>query len=57
VDAVKAAKSIDFAKVQAAIHGGKFKTVVGDLSYDAKGDVKGRTFVVYKWHDGKYAPV
>jgi len=54
---VKAAKSLDFDKVQKAIHGGKFDTVVGDLRYDAKGDVQGRTFVVYQWHDGKYAPI
>ncbi len=56
-EAAKTAKSIESAKVETALHAGKFDTVVGDLAYDAKGDVKGRTFVVYQWHDGKYAPV
>lgn len=57
VDGLKKAKSTDFDKVSAAIHAGNFKTVVGDLAYDAKGDVKGRTFIVYQWHNGNYTAV
>ena len=31
----------------------KDKTPTGDLSYDAKGDLKDFKFVVYEWHFGK----
>ncbi|WP_277962783.1 branched-chain amino acid ABC transporter substrate-binding protein [Pseudomonas sp. RIT-To-2] len=52
-DAITAAKSEDTAKVAAAIHAGTFKTPTGDLSFDAKGDLKDFKFVVYEWHFGK----
>lgn len=50
---ITAAKSEDTAKVAAAIHAGTFKTPTGDLSFDAKGDLKDFKFVVYEWHFGK----
>jgi len=50
---IKDAKSEDTAKVAAAIHAGTFKTPTGDLSFDAKGDLKDFKFVVYEWHFGK----
>ncbi|MCE1234932.1 MAG: branched-chain amino acid ABC transporter substrate-binding protein [Hyphomicrobiales bacterium] len=44
------AKSTDAAKVAAVIHSGKpFQTVVGALSYDAKGDITTPAYVVYRW--------
>ena len=52
-EGIKAAKSEDPAKVAEAIHAGTFKTPTGDLSYDAKGDLKDFKFVVYEWHFGK----
>lgn len=52
-DGINAAKSEDTAKVAAAIHAGTFKTPIGDLSYDDKGDLKDFQFVVYEWHYGK----
>ncbi|RFD25647.1 leucine ABC transporter subunit substrate-binding protein LivK [Pseudomonas sp. GL93] len=51
--AITAAKSEDTAKVAEAIHAGTFKTPTGDLSFDAKGDLKDFKFVVYEWHFGK----
>src|SRR5476651_2041019 len=50
---IEAAKSEDTAKVAAAIHAGTFKTPTGELSFDAKGDLKDFKFVVYQWHFGK----
>ena len=50
---IAAAKSEDTAKVAEAIHAGTFKTPTGDLSFDAKGDLKDFKFVVYDWHFGK----
>ncbi len=50
---IEAAKSEDPTKVAEAIHAGTFKTPTGDLSYDAKGDLKDFKFVVYEWHFGQ----
>lgn len=50
---IAAAKSEDPVKVAEAIHKGTFKTPTGDLSFDAKGDLKDFKFVVYEWHYGK----
>lgn len=55
--AAEAAKSLDPKKVAAAIHSGMtFNTVIGDLTYDKKGDVKRLDYVMYVWKknaDGK----
>lgn len=44
------AKSVDPKKVATQITSGqKFKTVIGDLSYNKKGDITRLDYVVYKW--------
>jgi branched-chain amino acid transport system substrate-binding protein len=56
--AATAAKSNDPQVVAKALHeNGPFKTVLGDLSYDAKGDPTLPGYVMYEWKkgaDGKY---
>src|SRR5262249_17295238 len=48
--AAEAAKSLDPKKVAEQIKSGmKFKTVIGDLSYDKKGDVTRIDYTVYVW--------
>jgi branched-chain amino acid transport system substrate-binding protein len=48
--AAEAAKSLDPKKVAAQMYSGqKFKTVIGDISYDKKGDVSRLDYVVYVW--------
>lgn len=48
--AATAAKSLDPKKVAEKIHSGmKFKTVLGDLSYDKKGDITKLDYVMYIW--------
>ena len=48
--AAEAAKSTDPKKVAEAIHSGmQFKTVLGDLSYDKKGDITKLDYVMYLW--------
>jgi len=48
--AAEAAKSLDPKKVSAQMYSGqKFKTVIGELSYDKKGDVTRLDYVVYRW--------
>jgi branched-chain amino acid transport system substrate-binding protein len=55
--AAEAIKSLDTKKVAAEIHSGRvFKTVLGDLSYDKKGDLTKLDYVMYTWKkrpDGK----
>ena len=53
-DAAKTAKSTDFDAVNKALAAGKFSTVLGDLSFDEKGDVTLPGYVFYEWKDGKY---
>jgi branched-chain amino acid transport system substrate-binding protein len=48
--AAEQAKSLDPKKVAAVLHSGKkFKTVIGDLSFDKKGDVTRLDYVMYVW--------
>ena len=44
------AKSLDTKKVAEATKSGKaFKTVIGDLAYDKKGDITRLDYVMYTW--------
>lgn len=56
--AAKAAGSNDPQEIATALkEKGPFKTVLGDLAYDEKGDPKLPGYVIYKWEkgeDGKY---
>jgi branched-chain amino acid transport system substrate-binding protein len=52
--AVEAAGSTDFDKVIGELNKGKFDTVIGELSFDDKGDVTLPGYVFYEWNDGKY---
>ncbi|MGA8613353.1 MAG: branched-chain amino acid ABC transporter substrate-binding protein [Xanthobacteraceae bacterium] len=48
--AVEMARTLDSRKVAAQITTGvKFKTVIGDLSYNKKGDITRYDYVMYKW--------
>jgi branched-chain amino acid transport system substrate-binding protein len=48
--AAEAAKSLDPKKVATQIHSGqKFKTVIGEISFDKKGDVTRLDYVMYVW--------
>lgn len=52
--AAEAAKSLDPKKVAAQIKSGqKFKTVLGELSFDKKGDITRPDYVMYVWKKGK----
>ena len=54
-EAAQAAGSTDFDKVVPAIASGSFDTVLGTVHFDQKGDSTTPGYVVYVWHDGKYA--
>jgi branched-chain amino acid transport system substrate-binding protein len=53
-DAVAAAGSTDYEPVLAALKAGDFKTVLGDVKFNDKGDVSLPGYVMYEWKDGKY---
>ncbi len=60
-EAAKAIGSVDPVKVAAELRTGKsYKTVIGDLSFDSKGDVTRIDYVMYTWQkqaDGSIAYV
>ena len=55
--AAEEAKSLDPKKVAEVMHSGKaFKTVIGDIAYDKKGDITRLDYTMYTWQkqpDGK----
>jgi branched-chain amino acid transport system substrate-binding protein len=54
--AVAKAKTLDSKKVAAVMKGGKWDTVLGTLSFDGKGDVRGLDYVFFVWKkDGTYS--
>jgi branched-chain amino acid transport system substrate-binding protein len=53
--AVEQAKSTDVDKVSAAIRGKGFPTVIGNLQFDAKGDVSNSKYVFFVWKNGQYS--
>ena len=52
--AVEAAKSTEQEAVVKALNDGTFKTVLGTLEFDDKGDVSLPGYVFYEWKEGKY---
>jgi len=55
--AAKTAGTASGPKVEAALRQGTFDTVIGSVAFDAHGDVKAPQYVIYRWQDGRYAPV
>lgn len=54
-DAVKKANSLDPKKVADALHSGEtMPSVLGDLQFDKKGDIKAADYVLYVWKNGTY---
>lgn len=51
--AAKAAGSDDRDAVVKAMDGTRFATVIGDLTFDAKGDMSLPGFVLYEWRNGR----
>ena len=52
--AVEKAKSTDFDKVTASLNTSQFNTVLGNIGFDAKGDVTAPGYVFYEWSKGNY---
>ncbi len=54
VEAVKRVGAVDIPKISALMKKEKFDTVLGNIGFDAKGDVAAPGYVFYEWKDGKY---
>jgi branched-chain amino acid transport system substrate-binding protein len=54
-EAVRRAGTTDPEAVAAELHKGSFDTVLGNISFNEKGDVSAPGYVVYEWKDGTYA--
>ena len=52
--AAAAAQTSDFDEVVAAISDGPFATVLGEVTFDERGDASLPSFVFYQWSDGRY---
>lgn len=52
--AAEAAGSTDFDALVEALNAGTFKTVLGEVNFDDKGDVALPGYVLYEWKDGSY---
>ena len=51
--AAEQAKSLDPKKIAEVMHSGKpFKTVIGDIAYDKKGDITRPDYTIYTWKKG-----
>ena len=56
-EAAKDAGSTDVDALIEALRDDDFNTVIGELSFDDKGDIEQPAYVFYDWHAGKYAQV
>ena len=57
-EGITRAGSDDPVKVAEALKNGTaFDTVIGPITFDAKGDILNATYDINVWHDGKYAPM
>ncbi len=54
-EGIRRAGTEDTLKVAQALRQSPVNTILGPLSFDAKGDISKQTYVIYRWHDGKYA--
>jgi branched-chain amino acid transport system substrate-binding protein len=47
----------DPVKIAASLHKDTFNTILGKWNFDAKGDVRNISLVMYRWHDGRFNEV
>ena len=54
-DAVEAAGGTDPEAVEKALKDGEFQTVIGNLTFNDKGDIEQPAYVFYEWSKGAYS--
>ena len=50
------AGSADPKAVGAAIKAKRFPTILGEVGFDAKGDITAPGYILYVWRDGNFQP-
>ena len=55
--AVEAAGSFDVVALVPVLRSRRFDTVLGELTFDSKGDIEQTAFVLYQWSRGDYRQV
>lgn len=55
-EGIRRAGAPDLKKTVAALHEGSYPTVIGDISFDVKGDVTKPDYIIYRWTKGAYVP-
>jgi branched-chain amino acid transport system substrate-binding protein len=55
--AVQRAGSLDTTKVVASLHNHRFKTILGEISFDSKGDLTQQSWVWYVFKGNEYVPL
>ncbi len=56
-EAIRRANSTKEQDVVKALHEGAYSTVVGDIQFDAKGDITQPGYIIYRWTKGSYIPL
>jgi branched-chain amino acid transport system substrate-binding protein len=56
-EAARRAGSTDLGALVEALHAGTYDTVLGPVAFDAKGDLVGYEYHMYRWHDGRYEDI
>ncbi len=54
-EVVRRVGAVDMAKIRKRLKAEKFDTVLGQVAFDAKGDVTAPGYVFYEWKGGQYA--
>jgi len=53
-EAAKKAESTSLESIEKTLHQGTYETVVGPITFDAKGDVQGFQYLTNRWHNRRY---
>jgi len=56
-EAAKKAGSTSLESIERTLHQGTFETVLGPITFDAKGDVQGFQYLMYRWHNRRYEKI
>jgi branched-chain amino acid transport system substrate-binding protein len=51
------AGSTDLERLERVLYADTFQTVIGPMTFDAKGDNVRYEFRMYRWHDGRYEDI
>ena len=56
-EAAKKAESTSLESIEKTLHQGTYETVLGPITFDAKGDVGGFQYLMYRWHNRRYEEI